>query len=77
MVIGKELWCAKLLETFLSSDLSIILLKIPPPRGRCAAMPRKETRKKEIRKKRIGAEDTPSAPTQTIDARMGEEQITE
>ena len=47
---------------------------IPPPRGRHATTPRRETRRKERRKKGLGQRAKPSAPTQGIDARMGEKE---
>ena len=41
---------------------------IPLPRGRTAI----NTKKRDKKKKRIGAEDTPSTPTKVIDTQMAE-----
>ena len=50
----------------------VYLFIIPLPRGRRAIMPRRN-KKERTKKKRVGAEDTPSTPAQAIDARMEEE----
>ena len=44
------------------------------PWGRHAAMPRKETRRKEQRKNELGQKAKPSTPTQVVDACMGEKE---
>ena len=48
------------------------LLDITLPRGWLAKIPRKQTRRKERSKNGSGQKAEPSAPTQEIDARMGE-----
>ena len=47
---------------------------ISPPWGLRAAMPRKETRRRERRKSESSQKVKPSIPTQAIDARMREEE---
>ena len=51
-------------------DIHLILL----PWGRHTTMPRKEIRRKELRKNGLGKKVKPSTPTQATDARMGKEE---